>query len=128
VTLDTTSGAVLAEQRIPVELVQRNDIVQVGPGEKVPVDGAVVWGDSYVDESMVTGEPVAVAKTVGRFVDNHAISLQSLSVLTCVPYFFGTWRLTQHGAGRYAQPARRVPHARRPRRRRDNTGANLPPG
>ena len=74
VTLDATTGAVLAEQRIPVELVQRNDIVQVGPGEKVPVDGAVVWGDSYVDESMVTGEPVAIAKTVGRFGGGHILS------------------------------------------------------
>ncbi|MBL9059719.1 MAG: copper-translocating P-type ATPase, partial [Mangrovicoccus sp.] len=41
------------------------DIVEVRPGERVPVDGRVVEGDSWVDESMITGEPVPVAKAAG---------------------------------------------------------------
>jgi len=46
------------EIKIPVENVQINDIVIVKPGEKIPVDGEVIEGKSYVDESMVTGEPI----------------------------------------------------------------------
>ena len=47
---------------IPLEQVRAGDIVQVRPGEKVPVDGEVVEGSSFVDESMITGEPVPVRK------------------------------------------------------------------
>lgn len=53
---------------VPLEQVTLGDIVLVRPGEKVPVDGAVVEGSSYVDESMITGEPVPVAKAVGAEV------------------------------------------------------------
>jgi len=48
-----------------LELVQVDDRLRVRPGEKVPVDGEVLEGDSRVDESMVTGEPVPVHKTAG---------------------------------------------------------------
>ena len=44
------------------------DVVEVRPGERVPVDGEVVEGSSYVDESMITGEPVPVAKETGATV------------------------------------------------------------
>ncbi len=47
---------------VPLDDVRVGDIVQVRPGEKVPVDGEVIEGSSYVDESMITGEPVPVAK------------------------------------------------------------------
>ena len=50
------------EVDIPVEAVQINDLVRVRPGEKVPVDGIVVDGSSFIDESMLTGEPMAVSK------------------------------------------------------------------
>lgn len=53
---------------VPLEEVMLGDVVLVRPGEKVPVDGAVVEGASYVDESMITGEPVPVAKAVGAEV------------------------------------------------------------
>lgn len=48
---------------IPIEQVKVSDVVLVKPGEKIPVDGIVQTGESYVDESMISGEPVAVLKT-----------------------------------------------------------------
>jgi Cu2+-exporting ATPase len=52
----------------PVETVAVGDIVLVRPGEKIAVDGVVTSGSSYVDESMLTGEPIAVPKYDGRRV------------------------------------------------------------
>ncbi len=53
------------EMKIPIEDVQIDDIVVVKPGEKIPVDGEVVGGESYVDESMITGEPIPTLKSKG---------------------------------------------------------------
>jgi len=53
---------------VPLAEVQAGDVVQVRPGERVPVDGEVVEGGSYIDESMITGEPVPVAKAAGDAV------------------------------------------------------------
>jgi Cu2+-exporting ATPase len=56
------------EVEIPVEQVTVGDEIVVRPGDRVPVDGEVESGSSYVDESMITGEPVPVAKTAGAKV------------------------------------------------------------
>lgn len=53
---------------VPVEQVRAGDIVHVRPGEKIPVDGDVVDGHAYVDESMISGEPVPVSKDAGAKV------------------------------------------------------------
>ena len=53
------------EVEVPVEDVVVGDILLVRPGEKVPVDGAVVGGESSVDESMITGEPIPADKREG---------------------------------------------------------------
>ncbi len=53
------------EEEVPLERVQPGDHLRVRPGERVPVDGAVIEGRSSVDESMLTGEPIPVEKTVG---------------------------------------------------------------
>ncbi len=53
------------EEDVPLELVQPGDVLRVRPGEKVPVDGVVTEGQSAVDESMVTGEPMPVEKGPG---------------------------------------------------------------
>ncbi len=50
---------------LPVEAVRVNYIVRVRPGEKIPVDGVVLKGSSFIDESMLTGEPMAVNKQSG---------------------------------------------------------------
>src|SRR4029079_6685031 len=56
------------EEDIPLEQVQPGDRLRVRPGEKVPVDGEVLEGNSAVDESMVTGEPIPVEKAPGARV------------------------------------------------------------
>jgi len=53
------------EQLIPLDHVQWHDILKIRPGEKIPVDGAVTKGNSSVDESMITGEPIPVEKNEG---------------------------------------------------------------
>lgn len=52
-------------QELPVSQVKQNYILLVKPGEKIPVDGQVTGGQSFVDESMITGEPVPVEKKTG---------------------------------------------------------------
>jgi Cu+-exporting ATPase len=59
---------------IPIENVQIDDIVVVKPGEKIPLDGNVVSGESYVDESAVTGEPIPVLKDAGKSVVGGTIN------------------------------------------------------
>lgn len=56
------------EQEIPIAAVKVGHRIIVRPGEKIPVDGTVVSGGSYVDESMISGEPVPVEKTAGAKV------------------------------------------------------------
>ncbi|PQO22478.1 heavy metal translocating P-type ATPase [Rhodobacteraceae bacterium WD3A24] len=55
-------------REVPVEEIVPGDIVHVRPGERIAVDGVVTGGESYVDESMITGEPVPVDKTEGTEV------------------------------------------------------------
>ncbi|MEV4887140.1 copper-translocating P-type ATPase [Chitinophaga ginsengisegetis] len=55
-------------REIPVSEVKVQDLLLVKPGEKIPVDGKLADGASYVDESMITGEPVPVAKHTGDAV------------------------------------------------------------
>ena len=62
------------EMEIPIENVQIDDIVVVKPGEKIPLDGNVVSGESYVDESAVTGEPIPVLKDAGKSVVGGTIN------------------------------------------------------
>lgn len=56
------------EADIPIEQVGLDETVRVHPGEKIPVDGVIIEGRSSVDESMLTGEPLPVDKTVGSEV------------------------------------------------------------
>ncbi|HVJ94890.1 MAG TPA: heavy metal translocating P-type ATPase [Labilithrix sp.] len=54
-----------ADEDVPVERLVPGDLVRVRPGERIPADGVVVSGHSYVDESMITGEPLPVEKAEG---------------------------------------------------------------
>lgn len=62
------------EVQIPIEDVKINDTVIVKPGEKIPADGEVVSGKSYVDESAITGEPIPVLKDAGKNVVGGTIN------------------------------------------------------
>ncbi|KAK4992097.1 Cu(2+)-transporting P-type ATPase [Elasticomyces elasticus] len=63
-----TSGSAMEERVVPTELIEVGDIVLVKPGDKIPADGTVTRGESYVDESMVTGEAMPVLKTKGSLL------------------------------------------------------------
>jgi Cu+-exporting ATPase len=65
-----------AEIDVPLEDVRVGDLVRVRPGERVPVDGRVVEGESAVDESMLTGEPVPVEKGPGAQVIGATMNVQ----------------------------------------------------
>ncbi|OGI38905.1 MAG: Cu+ exporting ATPase [Candidatus Muproteobacteria bacterium RBG_16_64_10] len=62
------------ERDIPIEEVGLDDSVRVRPGEKIPVDGVIVDGHSTIDESMLTGEPMPVAKKAGDPVSAGTIN------------------------------------------------------
>jgi len=53
------------EKEVPLQQVEPGDTLRVRPGEKIPVDGTVLEGNSNVDESMISGEPLPVAKQTG---------------------------------------------------------------
>lgn len=66
-TLDE-EGNVVNEEEIDSRLIQKNDVMKVIPGAKVASDGFVIWGQSHVNESMITGESRPVAKRKGDTV------------------------------------------------------------
>ncbi len=57
------------EEEVPIEIVKPGDIILIRPGERIPTDGEIVEGEGYVDESMITGEPLPVLKKPG----SHAV-------------------------------------------------------
>jgi P-type Cu+ transporter len=67
-----------SERELPVEEVVPGDLVVVKPGSKVPVDGTVTEGESYVNEAMITGEPVPPLKTPGSHVVGGTLNTNSV--------------------------------------------------
>ncbi|KAK7260819.1 hypothetical protein RIF29_27117 [Crotalaria pallida] len=61
-------GNIISEQQIDSRLIQKNDVIKIIPGAKVASDGFVIWGQSHVNESMITGEARPVAKRKGDMV------------------------------------------------------------
>jgi len=68
-------GKLVGEREIDALLIQPGDTLKVHPGAKIPADGVVVWGSSYVNESMVTGESVPVSKEVDSPVIGGTINM-----------------------------------------------------
>ena len=105
VTKDDQRGGGV-ETDVPLESVQPGDVLRVRPGEKIPVDGVVLDGAAAVDESMVTGEPVPVAKEAGAPVIGATIAVS------------GTFRMRAERVGNdtlLAQIVRMVSDAQRTR-------------
>ncbi len=70
-----------AEAEVPIDQVVHGDMVIVKPGSKIPVDGEITDGSSFIDESMVTGEPMPVEKTTGDTVIAGTINTNSVFTL-----------------------------------------------
>ncbi|KAK4270659.1 hypothetical protein QN277_019438 [Acacia crassicarpa] len=71
-------GKPIEEREIDSLLIQPGDTLKVLPGTKIPADGTVTWGSSYVNESMVTGEAVPVSKEVNASVIGGTINLHGV--------------------------------------------------
>lgn len=62
------------EEEISIDQIELSDILRVKPGDKIPVDGSIFQGQTSVDESMITGEPIPVDKTEGDQVSSGTIN------------------------------------------------------
>ena len=63
-----------AEQQIATNLLRTDNLIKIRPGEQLPADGEVVDGDGYIDEAMLSGEPLPVYKTIGDKVSSGTIN------------------------------------------------------
>lgn len=64
------------EYVVPIEAINVQDVIRIRPGERIPVDGTVIEGESYIDESMLTGESQMVLKKLGDTVTGGTINQQ----------------------------------------------------
>lgn len=62
------------EKTVGIDKIRKGDLIRVKPGEKIPVDGTIREGDSTIDESMITGEPIPVDKKAGDKVSSGTIN------------------------------------------------------
>lgn len=70
------------EQVVAIDHIQKGDLLRVKPGEKIPVDGKIVEGESHIDESMISGEPVPVTKGKGDVVSAGTLNGNKTFVMT----------------------------------------------
>lgn len=63
-----------AAVEVEIDAFSVGDVVILRPGERVPVDGAVIEGSSYINESMITGEPIPVEKAIGAAVTGGTVN------------------------------------------------------
>ena len=81
-------GKIISSEILNVNLIEKGDVLQVKPGEKVPVDGRIIDGKTSCDEAFITGEAMPVNKTIGDsvtgskcfyglFLNNHDLNSQT---------------------------------------------------
>ncbi|MEH6702915.1 heavy metal translocating P-type ATPase, partial [Parasphingorhabdus sp.] len=75
-------GADGSEEEISLDQVQSGDSLRVRPGEKVPVDGTIAKGSSTIDQAMITGEPIPVAKAEGDNVTGGTVNQTGSFIMT----------------------------------------------
>ena len=78
-----------SEREIPIELVQRNDLLRIAPGSSIPIDGTIIQGATTVDESMITGESMPVTKKENDYVFGSTLN-QHGTILVRAKYNGGT--------------------------------------
>jgi Cu+-exporting ATPase len=88
------NGLIKSEQIIDANLIQRGDLLKVLPGGKFPVDGRVVEGESMVDESLITGEPMPVIKAPDSIIIGGTIN-QNGSLIVEATHVGGETALSQ---------------------------------
>jgi len=69
------------DQKVPIEKVQLGDTLVVRPGDRVPVDGIVIEGDSHLDESLLTGESLPIPKQIGDRLTGGAINQEGVLIM-----------------------------------------------
>ncbi|WAI01585.1 heavy metal translocating P-type ATPase [Methanogenium organophilum] len=87
VELQAKTAIVIRENKefeVPVEELTTGNIILVKPGGKIPVDGEIVTGESYIDESMISGEPVPVHKKPGSLVTGGTINTTGSITFTAI--------------------------------------------
>jgi len=62
------------EQVVAIDTIQKDDLIRVKPGEKIPVDGSIKEGEAVIDESMISGEPIPVERETGDAVSSGTIN------------------------------------------------------
>lgn len=67
-----------AESELPIGLVRVGDLIRVRPGDRLPVDGEIVEGSSHINEALITGESLPVAKTVGDRVTGGSVNAEGV--------------------------------------------------
>jgi Cu+-exporting ATPase len=75
---DPSTGAQGKEVMMDIENVKKDDILVIKPGEKIPLDGEIIEGETTLDESMLTGESIPVEKTIGDLVYGATINNNGL--------------------------------------------------
>jgi P-type Cu+ transporter len=77
----STDYSTLPETLLPLSAIQPDDFIRVLPGDRIPLDGLIVHGRSSIDESMLTGEPLPITRTIGDRVSGGTLNLDGPLVL-----------------------------------------------
>ena len=78
---NSTDYANAPETLLPLSAIEPNDLIRVLPGDRIPLDGLILHGRSSIDESMLTGEPLPVTRTIGDKVSGGTLNLDGPLVL-----------------------------------------------